>query len=242
MLQLTIGKTIIPYTIRHSNTAQRKRVIVTPNNVEVIAPQNADIQDVVEFIYKKRRWVYDKQEEMQERLAYFEQSTYMQLQSGAKIPFRGRNMRLRIVRSGSEKIEITYRNGFNIIVPDHIPEELVESSIGLELTFWLKAHLKEESRRLAKHYCQVLGLKYNGIRIGTPLKLWGSCTNQGIIKLNWHLIAAPKAVLEYVVLHEACHLKHRNHSKDFWAFLASQMPDYEARKKWLESSNPTYSL
>ncbi|MDE3016457.1 MAG: M48 family metallopeptidase [Pseudomonadota bacterium] len=242
MQQLAIGKTIIPYTIRHSDTAQRKRIIVTPNHVEVIAPKNTNTQDVAAFIHKKRRWVYDKQEEMQERLLRFEQNAYMHLQSGAKIPFRGRNMRLRIVRAKAEKIEICYQNGFNVIVPKHIPEALVESSVGLELTFWLKDRLKEDARQMAKHYCQVLGLKYRGIKITAPAKLWGSCTKQGIITLNWHLIAAPKAVLEYVVLHEVCHLKNRNHSNEFWALISSLMQDYAARKKWLETSNPSYSL
>ena len=241
-MQLAIGKTVIPYTIRHSDTAQRKRIIVTPNHVEVIAPKNADIQDVAEFVHKKRRWVYDKQEEMQEHLARFELNTYMRLQSGAKIPFRGRNMRLRVTRKNTEKIVISYQNGFNIIVPKHIPEPLVESSVGLELTFWLKDRLKEDARHMVKHYCQVLGLKYRGVRIATPSKLWGSCTKRGIVTLNWHLIAAPKPVLEYVILHEVCHIKHRNHSKEFWALLSSQMPDYSAKKKWLENQNPTYDL
>jgi predicted metal-dependent hydrolase len=242
MQQLAIGKTIIPYTIRHSDTAQRKRIIVTPDSVEVVAPNHSDDQDVAAFIHKKRRWVYDKREEMQERLAYFEKNSYMHLQSGAKIPYRGRNMRLRIVRAKADKIEISYQNGFNVIVPKHIPDALVESSVGLELTFWLKDRLKEDARRMARHYCQALGVKYKGIRIGTPAKLWGSCTKQGVITLNWHLIAAPKAVLEYVVLHEVCHLKHRSHSKEFWALLTSQMPDYIARKKWLEAMNSTYCL
>ena len=242
MQQLSIGRTIIPYTIRQSDTAQRKRIIVTPNSVEVVTPKNTSAQDVAAFIQKKRRWVYDKQEEMQERLAHFAHDTYMHLQSGAKIPFRGRNMRLQIVREKAEKIEIRYQNGFNITVPKHIPEALVEASIGLELTFWLKDRLKEDARQMTKQYCQVLGIKYKGIKIGAPARLWGSCTLKGVITLNWHLIAAPRAVLEYVVLHELCHVQHRNHSKEFWALLASHMPDYAIRKRWLETSHPQYSL
>ncbi len=114
--------------------------------------------------------------------------------------------------------------------------------MGLELTFWLKDRLKEDARHMAKRYCEALGVKYRGIRIGTPAKLWASCTKKGIVTLNWHLIAAPKPVLEYAVLHEVCHLKYRNHSKEFWNLLASQMPDFSARKKWLENTNPSYTL
>jgi hypothetical protein len=179
---------------------------------------------------------------MQEHLARFEQNTYQRLQSGAKIPFRGRNMRLRVLREDIERISIKYQNGFNITVPKRIPDGEVEGYIGLELTFWLKDHLKEDARQLAKHYCQLLGLKYRGVRIGTPQKLWGSCTKAGMIALNWHLIAAPKPVLDYVILHEVCHLRYRNHSNEFWALIAAYMPDYAARKKWLESMNPAFKL
>jgi len=242
MPELAIGKTRIPYEIRHSNKATRKRIIVTPNLVEVITPANASDADIIAFVQKKRRWVYDKKEEMRDRLARFEQDTYIHLRSGAKIPFRGRNMRLRVARTNTDTIEIHYQNGFHITVPKRIPEAQVESCVGLELTFWLKDRLKEDARHMAKRYCQTFELKYQGIRIGAPEKLWASCTKKGIITLNWHLIAAPKPVLEYVVLHEACHLKYRNHSKEFWVLLASQMPDFSARKKWLENMNPSYAL
>lgn len=110
--------------------------------------------------------------------------------------------------------------------------------MGLELKFWLKDRLKEDARHLARGYCDRLGLTYRGITLMTSEKLWGSCTQRGIA-LNWHLIAAPKSILEYVVLHEVCHLKYRNHSEMFWTLLASQMPDYAVRKKWLECQNPS---
>jgi predicted metal-dependent hydrolase len=242
MLQLAIGKTIIPYTIRHSDTAQRKRIIVTPNNVEVVAPKNTDTQDVVAFIHKKRRWVYDKQEEMQEHLARFEQSSYMHLQSGAKIPFRGRNMRLRIVRGSNQEIEVAYQNGFTVFVPKRIKDDELEACVGIALTFWLKRRLSEDAVQIATKFSKALGFNFKKTSIRNLPKLWGSCTKQGVINLNWHLVAAPRAVLEYVVLHEICHLRHRNHSKEFWQTISSLMPDYESRKKWLTSINPLFKL
>ena len=242
MLQLAIGKTTIPYTITHSETAQRKRIIVTPEQVEVVAPKNSNDQDIIDFVHKKRRWVYDKQEEMQERLGRFEQKTYAHLQSGAKIPFRGRNMRLRIIRKNTANLEIAYQNGFNVIVPRNVPEDKIEVCVSQELVFWLQDRFRDDAKRMIKHYAEMLGVKYKGLRTNAAPKLWGSCTKQGIIALNWHLIAAPKAVLEYVVLHEICHLKIRNHSKEFWTLLSSYMPDFQDRKKWLDDTNPTYNF
>jgi len=116
------------------------------------------------------------------------------------------------------------------------------STKGTALTFWLKDKIKEDIRQMARAYSDALGLKYKGIRINAQKSMWGSCTKNGVIKINWHLIAAPKAVLAYVVLHEICHLKHRNHSQDFWNLLAEQRPEYRSAAKWLSTHFPQYKL
>lgn len=242
MAELVIGKTIIPYRISYSEVAMRKRIIVTPEDVEVIAPIHEQQDSIVAFMEKKRRWVFDKREVMQENLLRYEQKAFGRLCSGAKIPYRGRNVRLRITKGDVERIAIHYQQGFYITIPRRIDDELMESYVGLELSFWLKDRLKVEVRQLVKHYCKTLNTQCAGVNIGLLNKMWGCCTKTGIIKINWHLISAPKSVLEYVVLHEVCHLINRNHSEDFWRLLASHMPDYNIRKKWLESMNQVFIL
>lgn len=65
---------------------------------------------------------------------------------------------------------------------------------------------------------------------------WGSCSSQGNLSLNWKLIAAPIDVLEYVIIHELAHLKHQNHSSDFWDLVKSFCPNYQDLKKWLDNN------
>lgn len=64
--------------------------------------------------------------------------------------------------------------------------------------------------------------------------LWGSCGKGGTLRLERKLIRAPKPVLEYVVVHEICHLRHRDHSEEFWALVKKLLPDYKDRKNWLD--------
>jgi len=64
--------------------------------------------------------------------------------------------------------------------------------------------------------------------------LWGSCGHDRSINLNWQLIFAPKSVLEYAVVHELCHLRHRNHDTSFWSLVGGILPDWETRKAWLD--------
>ena len=63
---------------------------------------------------------------------------------------------------------------------------------------------------------------------------WGSCSSKHNLNFNWKLILAPPQALDYVVVHELCHLHEFNHSLRFWRLVESQMPDYEAWKKWLK--------
>lgn len=82
---------------------------------------------------------------------------------------------------------------------------------------------------------QETGLKPQGLRISDTRAQWGSCSASGVIQLCWRLVCAPPAVLRYVVIHELCHLKHRNHSPQFWALVARHCPNYLTHRKWLRN-------
>jgi len=88
---------------------------------------------------------------------------------------------------------------------------------------------------IASAYRQRFGLTPRAIRVADMKTGWGACGPSGTILINWTLVFAPKAVLEYVVAHELAHLKVRSHGPDFWAHLATLMPDYERPKSWLDT-------
>ncbi|MDF2674900.1 MAG: hypothetical protein K0R09_3168, partial [Clostridiales bacterium] len=66
--------------------------------------------------------------------------------------------------------------------------------------------------------------------------LWGSCSSKDNINFNWKLIMAPQAVLDYIVVHELCHLKHRDHSKNYWNLVEQIIPDHKEKRKWLKEN------
>ena len=84
------------------------------------------------------------------------------------------------------------------------------------------------------HYSRVMGLVPKKVSVKEQRRRWGSCSSlTGAVHFNWRLVMAPPAVLDYVVVHELAHIKHPNHSRDFWALVAQYAPGCKACRKWL---------
>ncbi len=83
---------------------------------------------------------------------------------------------------------------------------------------------------------------YSRISIRNQKTRWGSCSSKGTLSFNWRLMLAPPGILDYVIVHELCHLKQMNHSKDFWESVGCILPDYKERKNWLKNHGHELTL
>jgi len=86
---------------------------------------------------------------------------------------------------------------------------------------------------LAREEAGRIGVTYRRIRIGGQRTLWGSCSARGTLSFNWRLVLAPHEVLDYVVVHELCHLRVPNHSREFWALVERHRPAWRRHRDWL---------
>lgn len=96
------------------------------------------------------------------------------------------------------------------------------------------AAAKEYFPKRAAYFAPLTGGTYHRITIRDQKTRWGSCSAKGTLSFNWRLMLAPPAVLDYVIVHELCHLTHMDHSKAFWALVESVCPDYRTHRKWLK--------
>ena len=87
-----------------------------------------------------------------------------------------------------------------------------------------------------EHWAPALNLDYRRVFVKDQRTLWGSCSGRKNLNFNWRLAAAPPEALDYVVIHELCHLREMNHSKKFWAHVREACPDYKARRRWLREN------
>ena len=102
---------------------------------------------------------------------------------------------------------------------------------------------EREGRRLARRAVAEtatreaarLGVAFKRITIRDTRSRWGSCSTTGTLSFSWRLVLAPREILDYVVVHELCHLRHHDHSSRFWAFVAEAWPKYHEHKAWLDA-------
>ncbi len=109
------------------------------------------------------------------------------------------------------------------------PKEISEAEIRLLVT---KA--KRIIPQKVRHFAQIMGVTYGRITIRMQKSRWGSCSSKKNLNFNCLLMRTPDEIIDYVVVHELCHLKEMNHSPAFWAEVEKIIPDYKLRRRWLK--------
>lgn len=102
---------------------------------------------------------------------------------------------------------------------------------------YYKTRARVTIRNRLAHFNEFYGFRYNRVFFKDQKTRWGSCSSEGNLNFNWRLILAPRKILDYVVVHELCHLKYMDHSAKFWKLVEKQIPDYQECKKWLRENH-----
>lgn len=237
---IQFGTTTIRYTISFSPRRQKAAIAVYPDTmVTVTVPTGTPSEKVHDLVQRKAPWIL-KQIEAFDHLAMMDASK--EYVGGETFLYLGRQYRLKIV-AGEGKTSVKLVGGYFVVaVPTGVRPEEQRDLVRCALCVWYKEHAMQRVREVVRSYARRLHLDPPEVRIKHQLKRWGSCTKDGVLNVNVLILMAPMSQVEYVVAHELCHLRHKDHSAEFWDLLRLVMPDYEIRKERLRKEGWKYVL
>ena len=198
----------------------RKTLSLQIKNGEILvkAPFFMREKTIKTFIEKHQKWI-DKKLESSKKISK------KIFQEWEKFYFLWEEKILKIWRY-EKKI---YIEGDNIF----LNKENKKSFKEIFLEFY-KKEAREYITKRVEHYAEKNNFSYNKIKITTANTRWGSCSSKKNLNFTYKLIMAPKEVIDYVVVHELCHLKEMNHSKSFWNEVQKIIPNYKKKSLWLK--------
>ena len=217
---------------RISARARQIRIeLRAPREVRLVIPRHASRREAYAFLQSRREWIARKLAELSS-VAPEAGVAPMRWDGQDELPLLGRPRRVEVHPARLKRPQMRIADDcIALYVPGAWKAQ------GDKLRTFLIHALRERARDAARDMLDEesmrLGLPYSGLRIADQKTLWGSCTWDGRISLNWRLLMAPRETLRYVVIHELCHLRWRSHGPRFWALVARQMPDYEQHRQWL---------
>jgi hypothetical protein len=215
--QIKLYERTIPYKPIFSKKAKHIRLqITTGRELEVIIPRRASIKEAESFILKKSEWI---------------NKHLTRLKADCKQLFLGKEIK---INQYYDLFILKHKFFFSKRKLDIMsPSESTES---LEYLYnvWLKHIAKKFITKRAANLSGKSGFVYNKISIRGQKTRWGSCSARGTLSFNYKLIRFRKEVIDYLIIHELCHLKEMNHSKKFWKLVEKFCPDYKNLEKELK--------
>ena len=209
-----------------TNRRKTATLKIVEGKVSVMVPKSTSKDKVEALVNRKTRWIREKLLLHREHLP----PKLKEYVSGESFTYLGRNYRLK-VESGTEK-SVKLKNGRLVVqVPPSVQNR--DRYVQSVLTDWYRAHALEKLRERVERYAKVVRVKPASVGIKSFKGRWGSCSTRGKVEFNWKIIIAPNRIVDYVVVHELCHLHHHNHSPEFWKCVEGVFPDYAESKEWL---------
>ncbi|MDD2236111.1 MAG: SprT family zinc-dependent metalloprotease [Kiritimatiellae bacterium] len=226
---LQYGTRCIPYRL-HISERKRLRIVVSPSlAVNVYAPNTASEDDIVSAVQVKAPWITKQLDALQQ---FHPLPTPHKYISGETFTYLGRQYRLKVIQDMLKSAKLHGRF-LHIAVPDKTETVVVKKQV----IQWYRERAESIFKRYLIHWLNI-GLRHNipePVLVIRQMKTrWGSCSSSGRITLNIKLIHVPIHCIEYVIMHELCHLKHHNHSKEYFRLLSRCMPDWKRRKHYLD--------
>lgn len=235
---VVFGTTNIAYTILRTNRRKTVAITVRPDmSVSVAAPKGTRRTLIAKMVCDKAEWIVQQKERMRRNGRYVPKECV----SGESFRYLGRQYQLKVRRQPNipANVRATMVRGCLVVsVSRRWSAKRRRVAVQSALVRWYRERAVQQVQSTVARYATRLGVTVKGVEVREMKTRWGSGGTGSRIRFNWRIVMAPKRLLEYVVAHELCHVKHHNHTREFWRLLGRLMPDFDQRRGELERLGP----
>ena len=230
MIHTYLDKTII-FDLHYKNRTSIGIYIDSYGRMEVHAPKGISDEQVLSLLEGKWDWIQGKMQEIRDRSLGPKEKNY---DNGESFLYLGNEYPIHISHDPDLTQDHAVFEGDML----HIKVKQLEDE---KIKQALKRFYYQQCKALVEKSIQAhqsnFKAKPRSIRITDSKTTWGTCDSRLQLTFNWRLAMAPLKVIDYVVVHEMCHMVHLNHNRSFWRLVGKIIPDYEQRENWLKFSN-----
>jgi predicted metal-dependent hydrolase len=224
------GTATIPYYIIKTKRIKTSELIVDANTITVRAPLDKDKSEIQRLVLDKASWILKKQRESKDTIP---EVTKPSFKENSTLPYLGNNYPLTInLNQSRNSIEIA-DGKFSVLVK---AKKIPSNDIKRLYEKWIAEKAQDVFEDKVEKYSKRLGVRVKQIVIKKLKNRWGSLTKKDVINLNVNLLKAPEAVIDYIILHELCHLIIKDHSHHYWDLVHRFMPNYQDKIEWLKGN------
>jgi predicted metal-dependent hydrolase len=230
--QILLGDVVLEYTLRRS---KRRSIglLIGDDGLRITAPRWVTLADIEQAIIEKQEWILKHLRAKREQQSQ-KQATQLRFEEGASIALLGDAFKMRF-ELGRSKISVDHTSQELVIqLPVEANDPLHESMCRTRLKAWLQQQAKLIFSQRMPELAEQLGVDYKHMQLSSAGTRWGSCTSNGVIRLNWRLVHLDPDLIDYVIAHELAHRVEMNHSPAFWATVGRIYPNYDQARKRLK--------
>lgn len=218
-----------PVEIIRTERSKSASIEIEGDTVKVTVPKNLSDQRIKELVKNRTVWIRQKLKIQTETIRPKDKE-YV---NGETFSYLGRNYRLKCFSGGSGETKLT--NGYlTVCLAKDASGAAVEGCIRQSLQQWYQARALEKLKEKTKRYSAILGVSPQSVGVKEYKARWGSCSSSGDVTYNWRIIMAPHHIVDYIVVHELCHLLEHNHGPKYWKHVKNVIPDYKECREWLK--------
>ncbi len=233
MEDFVVGGHRLTVQVTYSRRRTVRIRVAAGDRLEVAAPLRLSAAELARLLKGREAWIA---RQLAKLAAVAASPVNAAVAPGAEFLFLGRPRVLTVLWGAGARAAVSATEDRIFAELPAVPAAEQAGALAAALRRWYIEEARAVLTERTAYWAGVLGVRPQRVFIREQRSRWGSCSSRGNVSYNWRVVMAPPAVVDYLVIHELCHMREANHSAAFWRLVAAADPDFKEHRRWLQSN------